>query len=90
MKHHTIDLSESAFAGFQRRAESAGLSVTDYLNHVGSTIQPGDSFVLTPDIRAAIQDGIDQADRGELASLEQAISDLHEFKAQWRAESRHS
>ena len=44
-------------------------------------------FEPSPEFRTAIQEGIDEADRGEVISLEQSRSDLQAFKAQWRAKN---
>ncbi|AIE85580.1 hypothetical protein [Fimbriimonas ginsengisoli] len=62
--------------------------MNEYLDRVGMAIPQSDGFVMTPELHKAIQAGIDEADRGELVSLEKSESDLREFKAKWRAERR--
>ena len=40
---------------------------------------------LPAGLRAAITDGMAEADRGELVTLEQSLANLNSFKSEWRA-----
>jgi hypothetical protein len=82
---HNIQLSDPAFLAFQRRAESVGLSVAEYLNQIGAAVSEPDQFILTPEIRAGIEMGLAQAERGELISQDALTANLEREKAEWRA-----
>ena len=82
---HPIELTEPAFTAFRDRAAALGLSVSEYLNQMGTATHQPDGFVLTPELRAAIQEAVNEANRGELVTLEQSRASRQEFKAQWRA-----
>jgi len=84
---HSIELSDPAFATFRHRAAALGLSVSEYLNQMGTATPQSDGFILTPELRAAILMAIDEVDREEVVSLEQSRANRQEFKARWRAEN---
>jgi len=73
---HNVHINDTAFQGFQLRAASIGLSVDDYLNELGTARAAPDGFVITPEIRRAIERGIIQADRGEVFSLDESRRDI--------------
>ena len=85
MSYHTVDLSEKAFAGFKTLAEAAGLSVDDYLNRVGTCLPPMEPIRISSQLRADLEQAIEEVNNGEVISLDASRADLKAYKAQWRA-----
>ncbi len=85
----TIALSPEAEAVVRETAEGSGFrSVEAYVNAVLIDRYGSDPiFCLSAvEVRAAIEIGLEQAERGELMSSEEARVEMAKWKAQWRAE----
>jgi len=79
-----VQISESAFEGFQRRAVAVGMTVDQYLDEIGSAVAAPNGFVMTPEIRLGIERGLERADSGQTVTLEASRSRLDDHKAKWR------
>lgn len=81
---HNVPLSDSAYEAYRRRAEQVGLTVEQYLDQSA----PAEDFTLTPEMRAGIERGLAQADRGELVGIVQVRESLASYKTTWRERDR--
>ncbi len=79
--NHSIKLEDEAFRAYAIRALQLGMTVDEYLNRSAPT-QEG--FVLTPEMRAAIERGLGQADAGQVVGMEQVRESLSQYRSTWR------
>ena len=78
---HQVNLSDKAYEAYAVLAERMGLTVEEYLDQ---SAPEDDGFQMTPEIRKAIEIGLEQADRGEVYSLSQVRESLEKYKAEWK------
>lgn len=77
MKTLTINLADEIAAKFASHAADNGKSAEEWAAHVIEEACDTDWFdELPPEDRAAIEEGLAQADRGEVIAHEQVFSDL--------------
>jgi len=80
-----ISVTNQTLRRLQEIARWRGLaSVQEYLDEIAS--EPlEDGFVLTPEINAALEEGMDDIRNGRVVTMDEAIRSLEDFKKQWRA-----
>jgi|CXWL01.1.fsa_nt_gi hypothetical protein len=78
---HSVKLSDSAFKAYNRRARAIGLTVDEYLNQ---SAPQKDEYFLSPETKAAIEQSLAQADRGELHCFDAVRESLKAYRSEWQ------
>ena len=80
-----ITVTSQTLRRLQEIARSRGLaSVRDYLEELASAPKD-DGFVFTPEVKAALDEGMDDIRNGRVVTMTEAMRSLDDFKNQWRA-----
>ncbi len=84
---YSIQLTDEAYHTYETRVQGVGLNVVEYLNLGGAASVEADGFIVTPELRARMQQGLQQAEKGQVMSVAESKSRLDKFKAEWREQN---
>lgn len=82
---HNVRLSDEAFQVYKRHAQRLGLSVEEYLDQSATSVGDG---TLTPEMRRAIEQGLQQADEGHVFGFDQVRESLAQYREAWQRPKR--
>ena len=81
MAMHSVRISDKAYRAYGRAAKRLGLTIEEFIDRSSPS---DDGFVLTPEMRDAIERSLAQIGRGEGRSINVVREDLAQYQAEWR------
>lgn len=79
----TIEIEDGTFERLLERARGEGFA--DLPAYLESLASEEDDFVMTPEIEAALEEGLEDIRQGRVVTLEESRRELEAHKAEWLA-----